>query len=1047
MKEDGEVIDLEDDDEGFDTIEDRIAAFRESDDTTLDLSEYDLPTLHEIPEEVYSLSKLQRLILLGQNIRSVPDRIRELPRLTDLVIEDNPIEELPDVPIFHLDWDTLLRVGNGFDLANVRGLRVVTGGGQRSTRKVEQIDDLYRALPQLTNLRAFGIGLQGVTHQYPFDIPELDEELRPLLDGLDGFPELSELSLFGVGLHHVPPTLRSLRHLRWLTLFGAGIDELPPWISELRELEKLSLGFNSLETLPQELASLPKLKHLFLGVNRFTAIPDIVFELENLEQLDVRTMRESTPLPTITEIPPAILQLPKLKELDVAHQPITTPPPEVVEQGVEAIKNYWRQRQESGIDYLCEAKLLVVGEGGAGKTSLAKKLEDPSYVLQPRETSTEGIDVIQWAFPTSLRVDDSGTERLIQRRFGVNIWDFGGQEIYHATHQFFLTRRSLYVLVSDDRKEDTDFHYWLQVVELLGGDSPLLIAQNERQNRKRDIDLSRLRARFPNLVSAFPINLADNRGLDEITRAIRHELERLPHIGTALPSTWKRVRDALDREPRHHISLDEFMDICTEQGFTRDEDKLQLSGYLHDLGICLHFQDDPILKHRVILDPKWATDAVYRVLDDDTVVSNRGRFDREDLATLWSEESYATVRDELLQLMMRFQLCYELPQRGSYLCPQLLTPDQPRYEWPTEHALVLRYEYDFMPKGILTRFTVALSHLIGDHDLVWKNGVVLERNGTKAEVVEDYGRRTISVRVVGPNTRGLLAIVDDQMDRIHQSFPRLVFDKHLPCPCAVCIERATPYSFPLRDLHSFARTGDGIQCRNSRKLVDARALLADVMPSALQRVEGVSAISTSTTPSDLVSKPRPRKASSPEVFVSYAWKSAPSVELVNDLEQAFEGRPLRLVRDRSDIGYRESFRRFMEHLGRGSCIVVVISKEYLESESCMFELTEIHSRGDLRDRVFPIVLDEAIYKARTRLRFVKHWEDEKKELNEALKEVDAENLDGIHEDLDLYSKIRTTVAGIMDILRDMNALTPEQHRGSDFQALFDAIRRHVEAAT
>ena len=30
---------------------------------------------------------------------------------------------------------------------------------------------------------------------------------------------------------------------------------------------------------------------------------------------------------------------------------------------------------------------------------------------------------------------------------GYYVWDFGGQQIYHATHQFFLTKSSLYVLV------------------------------------------------------------------------------------------------------------------------------------------------------------------------------------------------------------------------------------------------------------------------------------------------------------------------------------------------------------------------------------------------------------------------------------------------------------------------------------------------------------------------------------------------------------------------------------------------------------------------
>ena len=83
-------------------------------------------------------------------------------------------------------------------------------------------------------------------------------------------------------------------------------------------------------------------------------------------------------------------------------------------------------------------KLLLVGEGGAGKTSLAKKIQDERYPLNPLEASTEGINVIRWDF-----------ERPSNKRFRVNIWDFGGQAIYHATHQFFLTRRSAYALVAE----------------------------------------------------------------------------------------------------------------------------------------------------------------------------------------------------------------------------------------------------------------------------------------------------------------------------------------------------------------------------------------------------------------------------------------------------------------------------------------------------------------------------------------------------------------------------------------------------------------------
>ena len=58
--------------------------------------------------------------------------------------------------------------------------------------------------------------------------------------------------------------------------------------------------------------------------------------------------------------------------------------------------------------------------------------------MPTEQDTTKGIDIHRHEFP--LR---NG------RRFRLNVWDFGGQEIYHATHQFFLTHRSLYLLLDD----------------------------------------------------------------------------------------------------------------------------------------------------------------------------------------------------------------------------------------------------------------------------------------------------------------------------------------------------------------------------------------------------------------------------------------------------------------------------------------------------------------------------------------------------------------------------------------------------------------------
>lgn len=229
--------------------------------------------------------------------------------------------------------------------------------------------------------------------------------------------------------------------------------------------------------------------------------------------------------------------------------------------------------------------------------------------------------------------------------------------------------------MADSRKEDTDFFYWLNVVDLLSETSPILIVKNEKQNRKRAINERQLRGEFINLREILATNLATNRGLPEIKQSIQHYITHLPHVGAELPKTWVKVRLALEADLRNHITLEEYLDLCQENGFTRYEDKLQLSGYLHDLGVCLHFQDDDLLRKTVILKPTWGTDAAYKVLDNPQVIQNLGKFNRDDLVAVWREDQYAAMRPELLRLMMNFKLCYEIPSRpNTYIAPPTPKP-------------------------------------------------------------------------------------------------------------------------------------------------------------------------------------------------------------------------------------------------------------------------------------------------------------------------------------------------------------------------------------
>ncbi|MDE5108607.1 MAG: GTPase, partial [Trichodesmium sp. St17_bin3_1_1] len=299
------------------------------------------------------------------------------------------------------------------------------------------------------------------------------------------------------------------------------------------------------------------------------------------------------------------------------------------------------------------------------------------------------------------------------------------------------------------------------------------------------------------------------------------------------PKPWKKVREALESDPRNYISLEEYLSICEQNGFTKREYKLQLSGYLHDLGICLHFQDDPLLNKTVILKAEWGTAAVYKALDNPKVYNNFGKFTKDDLTNIWNEEKYLNMRDELLQLMIRFKLCYKISGNSqTYIAPQLLTENQPEYDWDESNNLILRYTYTFMPKGIITQFIVVMHKHIEEQKYVWKSGVILKMNETKAEVIEYYNIREIKIRVSGREKRDLMTIVTHELDKIHSSYNnRLKYNQLIPCNCATCKNSQNPHFYKREKLKERISNGrQKIECGNYPYYkVNIKSLIDDVI--------------------------------------------------------------------------------------------------------------------------------------------------------------------------------------------------------------------------
>jgi internalin A len=667
-------------------------------------------------------------------------------------------------------------------------------------------------------------------------------------------------SFFAVGtnLTNLPPEISRLSNLKTLAVSSNKLSSLPAEVVRLDRLEGIYIGDNKFNEFPDEVTCLPKLKYLDISKNHVTNIPGEIIKLDSIKSINLsHNALHEVPstlfgLSSIREIdlkcnqldslPPEASQAIALEKLDLRGNPLPIPPeilgPKDFSEhpgDVSKILEFYCATQDpTATDPLYEAKFLIVGEGGAGKTSLAKKIQKPDYELDPEEDSTHGIEVIQWHFPL-----DDGHE------FRVNIWDFGGQEIYHQTHQFFLTERSLYALVADTRKENTDFPYWLNSIELFGGDSPVLLIKNEKGDRPCNVNERQLRGDFAHIQEFLPTNLKDGRGLDDIKAAIRYHITRLPFVGTPLPKKWVRVRYALENDARNYIDQRDYFALCERNGVSDRAEMLRISDFLHQLGICLHFQKDPVLKHLVILRPEWATNAVYAITTHKTVALAKGLFTRATAEDIWQKD-YANLGDELLQLMEKFHLCYPIPGLDDhYIAPQLLPFDPPDYTWDGDTHLMLRYEYDFMPKGVVTQLIVRLHQWIEQQQHVWRSGVVLNNGRARAEVIENYRpyNGEIRIRVTGIHQKELLSVITHEVDEINASYElddgsarhrlsstatkRPKVSKKIPCLCPECKTDPEPHFFQLQVLDRYLSKGRyTITCDKSCLDVPVRNLTA-----------------------------------------------------------------------------------------------------------------------------------------------------------------------------------------------------------------------------
>ena len=465
------------------------------------------------------------------------------------------------------------------------------------------------------------------------------------------------------------------------------IPDVPEWSASLSVLD---LSYNRLSNLPNSTFA-PGLNSLNISSNQFHTVPHCVCSFITLHTLNIANN------PSISNLPPELGRLQNLRNLNLNGLNNLSDPPRSVRVTTADCIRYLNSRLCNTRGYY-RMKLMLVGNCATGKSTIVAQLHNKEISNE----STVGVDISEWKYSPAYN----------KKTFYFNIWDFAGHEEYCATHQCFLSKRSLYLLVWKVTEGDAgvdDLKPWLDCISTRASNSCVIIvgtfldkvSEEDRKAGKINILLKKveeLTRQYHHLVVS-NITVVGLKGCMENVAKLKdciynaaadYKINNQHVMGQQIPSSYHALDAKLStihrlvKEGQHEpiMHATEFKKMVKDLNLADIQDDKELgtaSHFLHEVGTLFHYDDYRYdLSDLYFVSPHWLYDLVSTIVTRNPYVKN-GILESKDLLLLLKDKCYTyKYFNQYLALLSRFDIALPLDSDNKrILIPSMLPESCP----------------------------------------------------------------------------------------------------------------------------------------------------------------------------------------------------------------------------------------------------------------------------------------------------------------------------------------------------------------------------------